>query len=140
MVQQKNLADEILTASCGIGAWHVGQPPDPRIREAAFRRGVTLNSRAKLFTSNFLSEFDYIMAADPEVLQHLLTFANTPALKAKLHLMTSFGKTFKGAPVIDPFYKEQGGFEHILDVLEDACEGLLEEILRKQNLAKKSKE
>lgn len=128
LVEQKGLSDQVMVASCGIGDWHAGQPPDHRIRQAAQERGFTLNTRAKAFTPNFLDEFDYIMASDPEVLGHLLSFARTPEQKAKLHLMTTFGKAFKGLSVPDPFYEGPAAFEHVLDVLEDACLGLLEEI------------
>lgn len=128
LVEQKGLTDKIQIASCGIGSWHVGQPPDHRIRQAAADRGVTLNTKAKPFTSNFLEEYDYIMASDPEVMSHLLTFAKHPDQKAKIHLMTAFGKAFKGLDVPDPFYEGPAAFEHVLDVLEDACLGLLENI------------
>lgn len=130
LIEQKGLQNQVFIASCGIGSWHIGQPPDFRIRQAALERGITLNTRAKPFTANFLDEFDYIMASDPEVLAHLMTFANLPKQKAKLHLMTAFGKAFKGIAVPDPFYQGPGAFEHVLDVLEDACLGLIEEISR----------
>jgi protein-tyrosine phosphatase len=128
LVQQKGLLDQVVIASCGIGDWHVGQPPDYRIRQALLERGITLNTRAKVFTLNLLDEFDYIMASDPDVFGYLLSFASTPEQKAKLHLMTAYGKAFRGAAVPDPLYEGSAAFEHVLDILEDACTGLLEEI------------
>lgn len=128
LIEQKGLSDQVTVASCGIGSWHVGAPPHYQIRKAASDRGITLNTRAKSFTPNFLDEFDYIMASDPEVLEHLLSFAKSPESKAKLHLMTAFGKAFRGLAVPDPFYEGTAAFEHVLDILEDACSGLIEEI------------
>lgn len=119
---------DLVVASCGIGDWHVGQLPDHRMREAASERGITLTSRAKVFLNNFLDEFDYILASDREVLEFLHKSARTPEHKAKLHLMTAFGTTYKNQDVPDPYYGGPSGFDHTLDILEDACEGLLKEI------------
>lgn len=111
--------------SCGLGDWHVGQLPDPRMRDAIKNRGIILSSRAQRFRPSFLDRFDYILAADKEVLKDLYHFAHTSEHKAKIHLMTAFGITFKGEEVPDPYYGGDAGFELVLDMLEDACDGLL---------------
>lgn len=119
---------DLTIASCGIGDWHIGHPPDSRIREAAKSRGFTLNSKAKPFVPNYLEEFDYILAADESVREHLLKFAKNPEQRAKIHFMTAFAKAYKDIPVPDPYYEGDGAFEHVLDILEDSCQGLLNEI------------
>lgn len=128
LVSQDQLFQSIEVMSCGIGDWHIGQLPDARIRQAASLRGISLTSLAKIFFPHFLDEFDYVLASDPEVLEYLLCHAKTPEHTAKLHLMTNFSNAFKGYSVPDPYYGGDAGFEHVLDILEDACQGLLKEI------------
>ncbi len=123
---------EVHVDSCGLGDWHVGELPDARIRNAAQVRGLILSGRAKKFEESFLDRFDYILAADHEVLEYLHQFAKRPQHKAKIHLMTAFGTTYKGQPINDPYYGGDVAFEHTLDVLEDACSGLVEEIKKSQ--------
>lgn len=131
LVDKVGLANEVIISSCGIGSWHIGHPPDSRIRQAASGRGIQLNTKAKPFVPTYLDEFDFIMASDESVFEHLIQFASTPEQKAKIYLMTAFAKSFKNEPVPDPYYEGAGAFEHVLDILEDACSGLLEEIRKR---------
>lgn len=130
LVQKEGLENEILTSSSGIGDWHIGQLPDPRIRQAAADRGVPLTGRARPFIKTYLDEFDYILAADFEVLEFLLKQANTLQHRSKIHLITAFSRLFKNTPIRDPYYAGPVAFEETLDILEEACQGLLDEILR----------
>lgn len=133
LIEKEGLANEVIISSCGIGSWNIGHSPDSRIRQAASARGIHLNTKAKPFVNNYLDEFDYIMVSDSQVLEHLLQFAKNPEQKAKIHLMTAYAKTFKNEPVPDPFYAGTGAFDLVLDILEDACLGLLEEIKNKKS-------
>lgn len=128
LVNQEGMSEEVIVASCGIGDWHLGQLPDPRIRSAASNRGISLTSKAKPFITNFIEEYDYILAADNEILEFLHQHAKTPEQKAKLHLMTAFSKIHKGGIIPDPYYQGSAAFDHILDILEDSCKGLLQHI------------
>ncbi|WP_068466506.1 low molecular weight protein-tyrosine-phosphatase [Candidatus Protochlamydia phocaeensis] len=119
---------DIYAESCGIGDWHIGQAPDRRIQEASRARGIVLTSRAQQFQKSFLDHFDYILAADKEVLKFLYHYAKTPEQKAKMYLMTEFSSTYQGQEVPDPYYQSGGAFELVLDMLEDSCEGLLNHI------------
>lgn len=128
LVVKENLSNDVIAVSCGIGDWFLGQMPDPRMREAASERGLALTTKAKPFLVNYLDEFDYILAADRSILEFLHSQAKIPEHKAKIHLMTAFGTAFRGVSIGDPFYKEELAFQHMLDILEDACEGLLKEV------------
>ncbi len=114
--------------SCGIGGWHVGEAPDERMQQAARARDIVMNSRAQQFHVKFFEEFDYILAADQEVLQDLQRQAREPHHQNKLHLMTAFSQHHCGKEVLDPYYSDAAAFEQVLSMLEDACEGLLQEI------------
>jgi protein-tyrosine phosphatase len=112
--------------SCGIGGWSVGQSPDERIRQAAEKRGILLSGVAKKFQLSFLDEFEYILAADHEILHELYHIAKKPEHKAKIHLITHFSKTYENEEISDPFYYGEAAFEQVLDMLEDSCHGLLQ--------------
>ncbi len=114
--------------SCGLGEWHVGNLPDERMREAAKGRGIILASRAQLIEHHFFERFDVILAVDNQVLHELLRLAKTPEHKAKIHLITAFGSVYKGQEIPDPYYGGDAGFENVLDMLEDSCEGLLKHL------------
>lgn len=125
LAAQDSSFSNLHTESCGLGDWHVGQLPDLRMREFAKLRGLSLTSRAQRFRPSFFERFDYILAADKEVLNSLYQFARTPAHKSKIHLMTAFSAGYKDEDVPDPYYGGDAGFELVLNMLEDSCLGLL---------------
>ncbi len=114
--------------SCGIGDWHIGQAPDRRIQEASKVRGIALTGRAQQFQQAFFDEFDYILAADKEVLKFLYHYAKNAEQKAKVFLMTAFSSIYAGQEIPDPYYQSNGAFDLVLDMLEDSCQGLLQRI------------
>ncbi len=118
----------IQVESCGIGDWHIGQAPDRRIHEASKARGIALTGKAKQFQKSYFDQFDYILAADKEVLKYLYHYAETPEQKAKIALMTAFSANYSGQEVPDPYYLSSGAFDLVLDMLEDACQGLIQSI------------
>lgn len=124
----QNLAIQLHVESCGIGDWHVGQGFDKRMQNAALERGVVLSGQAKQLEENYFDQFDYILAADNEVMKYLYHYADTPERKAKVFLMTAFSSIYKGQEVPDPYYQGSAGFEIVLDMLEDSCRGLIEQI------------
>ena len=128
---QNNFPLELHIESCGLGDWHIGHLPDERMRDTAKARGVILSSRAQKFQLKFFDTFDYILVADQPVLRELYQYATNAEQKAKIHLMTDFSSSYKGQEVPDPYYRGEGDFELVLDMLEDSCEGLLKNLLNK---------
>ncbi len=122
---------EVHVESCGLGDWHKGSLPDERMREASKKRGVSLTSRAQKIEPEFFDRFDLILVADHKVMNELYKFAEKPEYKAKMHFITHFSSSFKGQDVPDPYYDGEAGFENVLDVLEDSCEGILTYITSK---------
>lgn len=114
--------------SCGIGDWHIGQSPDRRMQEASQARGYKMIGRAQQFQQAYFDIFDYILVSDEEVLKNLYRYAKTPEHKAKIKLMTHFSPRYRDQEVPDPYYSSSGAFDLVLDMLEDACEGLLSHI------------
>ena len=118
--------------SCGLGDWHEGQLPDPRMRAAALERGIPLTSRAQAIHPDHFDRFDLILAADHSVVHELQKHASKPEQKAKIHLMTKFSPIYKDQEVPDPFYENQAAFELVMDMVQDCCEGLISELQNKK--------
>lgn len=135
LAAQKKLDDELLIDSCGIGDWQIGSSPDARMQKAAQIRGITLTGRARQFNFEDLDLFEFILAADKEVLHTLYHYAKAPHHKAKIKLITDFSPSYASQDIPDPYYGGEGSFELVLDMLEESCEGLLASLFpEKQNL------
>lgn len=133
LVQKEFPHNDVHIESCGLGDWHKGKLPDERMREASKKRGVLLTSRAKKFEPTFFERFDLILVADNKILNELYRHAITPEAKAKIHFITHYSACYRDEEIPDPYYEGEAGFERVLDMLEDACEGLL---LHLKNLQK----
>ena len=121
---------ELEIQSCGLGDWHVGNLPDIRMRESAKKRGFILNSRAQKFEVSFFDRFDFILVVDTEILNKLSKLALTEEQKAKIQLITHFSTSYHNQKIPDPYYEGDAGFERVLDMLEDSCEGILSKITK----------
>lgn len=129
LVREAGLAGRIEIDSAGTGAWHVGELPDPRARAAAKKRGYDLSHRARRFTADDFTRFDLVLAMDRENLASLHRLARGRGHAASVRLLRSFDPDApEGAEVPDPYYREDDGFEHVLDICERACRGLLEHV------------
>lgn len=131
MVREAGLEDRVEIDSAGTGGYHVGSPPDRRAAAAAQRRGTTLEGAARTVESADFERFDLLLAADRENVRDLLEHAPDDASRAKVRLLRSFDKASVARAdleVPDPYYGADGGFDEVLDIVEAACRGLLDEI------------
>ncbi|MBT8084438.1 MAG: low molecular weight phosphotyrosine protein phosphatase [Woeseia sp.] len=129
-VQDAGLAEKIFVDSAGTHAYHVGNPADHRAAAAAVRRGYTLSGiKARKVSADDFSRFDLVLAMDEDNLSNLHEVA-TAEHRAKVQLFLRFGS--KGLDEVpDPYYGGAGGFEHVLDLVEDASNGLLAELQKR---------
>jgi protein-tyrosine phosphatase len=112
--------------SAGTHGYHVGEPPDARAVEAASRRGIDIGGlRARRVRREDFDRFDLILAMDRENLKRLQELRPEQS-KAQLRLMLDFAPDAALEEVPDPYYGGAAGFEQVLDLLEDAAEGLLQ--------------
>lgn len=122
--QARGLAVEV--DSAGTAAWHAGSPPDPRSVAHAARRGIDLRSlRARQVSDRDFQAFDLILAMDRQNLAELQRRC-PPAQRHKLSLLLTHAAGWPEDEVPDPYYGGEQGFEHVLDGIERACDGLLE--------------
>ena len=130
LIQNKGLSKIIEVDSAGISTYHIGDHPDPRSIAAAQRRGYSLEEQvARQVRVNDFEEFDCVLAIDVDNLHHLESAAPS-GCKAKVQLLLSFSNDAI-EPVPAPYFGDAGqGFEKVLDLVEGACQCLLEKLQR----------
>ena len=131
LVTERGLEDEFLIDSAGIGSWHVGQLPDYRMRQCGQRHGYNFDHRARQFSSKDFDRFDFIAVMDQENYHDVARQANSQADLAKIIRMSDYLRHHPGQKTVpDPYYGDTRDFEFALELLEDACEGLLDELVK----------
>ena len=111
--------------SCGTGGWHAGELADPRMRAAAKRRGYELTHNARQLRPEDFADFDLIVTMDEDNFSRVRKLAPDRAAQAKLSPMAHWLKKHEAGRIPDPYYDGPEAFEHVLDLLEDACAGLI---------------
>lgn len=112
--------------SAGIIGYHEGEPADQRMRAHAARRGYVLDSISRPVRIADFFDFDLIIGMDDKNISDLKRKAPDLESENKIHRMTQFSRNKLYDYVPDPYYSGAEGFELVLDLLEDACSGLLE--------------
>ncbi|MBT3066163.1 low molecular weight protein-tyrosine-phosphatase [Rhodoferax sp. U11-2br] len=129
-VAEQGLGQQVRVDSAGTHNYHPGSPPDSRAQAAAAKRGYDLSSlRARQINAADYTSFDLILVMDQDNLA-VLQDDCPPEQQHKLRLLTEFCQVHKASVVPDPYYGGADGFEHVLDLVEDACEGLLVHVKR----------
>jgi len=131
LVRDEGLDDRVEIDSAGTGDWHVGEPPDSRSTEAARRRGIELDGAARQFGADDFDRFDLILAMDAGNRDELLRLAPDDEARAKVRLLREFDPASSGAEdldVPDPYFGGEQGFERVLDLVEAAARGLLDDL------------
>jgi protein-tyrosine phosphatase len=129
-LEAAGLHQRVLVDSAGTHAWHTGSPPDHRSMQHAARRGYDLGElRAREVAAADFERFDLILAMDWDNLA-LLEARCPEGLARKLGRLTEHCCRHDNPVVPDPYAGGAQGFEEVLDLVEDACDGLLERIRR----------
>lgn len=130
-IKVNNLGDVVEVDSAGTHGYHVGEAPDSRTQRAAAMRGYNLSQlRARKVARQDLDYFDLILAMDKSNLDNLQRIA-TPEQQEKLGLFMDYAKNFDDVEVPDPYYGLGHGFDLVLDMVEDASKGLIQDISHK---------
>lgn len=139
LIAQANLSDRIICDSAGTSSYHIGSPPDRRMTLAASQRGIELKGQARQFSRQDFEKFDLILAMDEDNYANLIYLDSASKYHDKIKLMCEFCRHHSLKEVPDPYYGGPEGFNQVIDLLLDACEGLLEYIIQNQNLELKTK-
>ena len=129
LLDEEGLSDSIEVDSAGTGAWHAGSGPDPRAIAAAQRRGISLTGAARQVRLSDFDDFDRIVALDRENARDLRRLAPDDEARAKVRLLREYDPAHGGdLDVPDPYYGADDGFGHVLDLVDAACRGLIDDL------------
>lgn len=120
----ENAENRFFIDSAGIISYHQGEPADPRMRYFAGKRGYDVTSISRPIRGADFEEFDLIVGMDDSNIDALREKADTVEQMSKIHKMTEFCISMEATHVPDPYYGGNEGFDRVMDLLEDACEGL----------------
>lgn len=136
LIDQRGLTDKVLADSAGTHGYHVGEAPDPRTQQAARARGYDLSGlRARKVVPADLDFFDLILAMDRSNLDVLRRLC--PADRQyRVKLFMSYARNFDDDEVPDPYYGLGHGFDLVLDMVEDAAQGLADAVARELGIDK----
>lgn len=129
----QGLADRLHVDSAGTSGWHIGEPPDARSQQAALVRGYNLSKqRGRQVSVEDFDFFDFVLAMDSDNLANLERLRPSH-FSGHLGLLLDFSPSQECRDVPDPYHGGDAGFERVLDLIEEASEGLLQHITRPGN-------
>jgi protein-tyrosine phosphatase len=131
LVGEAGLEHKVFVDSAGTHDYHVGSPPDARAQAAARKRGYDLsNLRGRQFGFDDCLRFDYVIAMDRGNYNRILSQCSAGA-GGNVRLLMEFAPGRKEHEVPDPYGGGEQGFEYVLDLIEEASRGLLEDVVRR---------
>lgn len=138
-VKRRGLQNDIRVDSAGTGDWHIGRGPDPRSAAMALKRGYDLSAlRARQVSRDDFAQFDYILAMDNDNLRNLRRM-QPKNFTGELGLFMAYGDHPDGHPnyseVPDPYHGVEIDFARVVDLVENAAEGLLRHIVAQHRLS-----
>lgn len=137
MVDERGLSDRFYIDSAGTGGWHIGDLPDKRMRVHARPRGYELTHHARKVQASDFEDFDLIVGMDAANVDDLRCLAATIEQQDKVVMMGDYIRQFPNYDYVpDPYYEGSEGFELVLDLLEDSCENLLDQIIKHNHISK----
>ncbi|MEL6164231.1 MAG: low molecular weight protein-tyrosine-phosphatase [Cyanobacteria bacterium J06628_3] len=129
LIEKAGLSNSIQCDSAGTSSYHIGSPPDSRMSAAANNLlGFKLRGNARSFESSDFENFDLILAMDKENYRDILSLDSSGEYQDKVRLMCDYCRNHSLKEVPDPYYGGTEGFNQVVNLLVDACEGLLEDI------------
>ncbi len=131
LAAERGLDDKFAADSAGIGAWHVGEPPDERMRAVAAKHGVHYWHSARQVDRQMVADADLIVVMDEDNYADLRALFPNEALPEKIRHLRQFDPEAKGdLSVPDPYYGNEKAFENVYRIIRRSVEGLLDALER----------
>ena len=125
--------DNINVDSAGTGNWHIGSQPDKRSIEIALKHEIDIsNQKARQFSYDDFKIFDQIFVMDTSNLQNVRNQAKTKKDIEKIKLILDYSFPDKNESVPDPYFGGIDGFEHVYNLLNNACDKIIENLIKKK--------
>ena len=141
LIKQASMSDaytskstSIVCDSAGTAGYHIGSSPDQRMVAALGAKGIPSTGKARQFQKSDLENFDMILAMDRQNYQDILALDPANRYRDKVRLMCEFCQHHDQQEVPDPYYGGAEGFNQVIDLLLDACDGLLEHLVKEHHL------
>jgi protein-tyrosine phosphatase len=128
LAAKAGVSDRIECDSAGTANYHTGNPPDRRMQAAATNRQILMIGSARQFTKADFTAFDLVLAMDRENYHNILALDPQGQYRHKVKLMCDFATQHPDKEVPDPYYGGAEGFDYVIDLLTDACSGLLSQL------------
>ena len=125
ILKDNNLTQYFEVDSAGLIDFHEGEKADARMRNHARKRGYNITHISRPLTDTDFDRFDYIVGMDDQNINALNKRARTEQQRRKICKISDYCSLHTVEAVPDPYYGDDAGFIHVIDLLEDACEGLL---------------
>lgn len=129
IVDERGLSKDFFLDSAGTIGYHEGERADARMRKAAKGRGYELTSISRPLKAKDYEEFDLLIVMDDDNYETVISRSPNKELNHKVKYMCEFCTKHNDKIVPDPYFGGEQGFEYVLDLLEDSCEGLLNKII-----------
>jgi protein-tyrosine phosphatase len=118
--------------SCGTAGYHIGEPPDERAIDKAAAYGIDISGyRGRQFTAADFDNFDRIFAMDYSNYENIVSLAQNEAQRKKVNLILNLIYPGENRSVPDPYYGGESGFENVYQLLDKACDELIQELNEK---------
>ena len=128
LIEAYGLEKSLTCDSAGILSYHEGEGAYPKMKRIAFRRGYDLTSISRpVRPERDFEDFDLIIGMDDQNIADLTRMAPDVKKKSKIHKMTDFCTKHSNTTIPDPYYGDNRDYELVIDLLEDACEGLIKQ-------------
>ncbi len=128
---ERGMGDRFRVESSGTTAYHIGEEADGRMRKTAARRGLDLRHRSRGFSRGDLEAYDLIVVMGHDHLRDIARMDGHGTFSNKIHLFREFDPAVNGGrvpEVPDPWYGGMEGFEEVYDIVDRACDGMLDRI------------
>ena len=129
LIEKAGMSDKIICDSAGTSGYHIGASPDRRMNAAAITKGLELQGKSRKLKPSDLQQFDLILAMDRENYQDILYLDREGKYESKVRLMCDFATERNEREIPDPYYGGQDGFDYVIELLFDACAGLLDYVV-----------
>ena len=128
LIKREGIEDQFTIDSAGTGDWHIGELADKRMRAAAEKRGIEMTSRARQIREEDFKEFDLIIAMDDSNVANIKKIMVDEADVKKIKKMTDYQSDKSVTNVPDPYFGGEEGFEYVLDLVNEASKGLINDL------------
>jgi protein-tyrosine phosphatase len=135
LLKERSLQKEITCDSAGTIGQHQGNPPDPRMQKAAKARSITLGGTARIANDQDFHDADMLLTMDNFNFSELSKLAPDSSLISKIKPFCDYVRPDVNE-VPDPYYGGESGFENVLNILDEGCVNLLNELEEKLNSQK----